>query len=102
VAVVGAEEAAPIFAHVPLLQRLTGLIYFPITPSFPLLGPLGMLGYLPAKFRIRFLEPVRTDDMGDEPWEDKGLVQTVAHDIRATIQEELFDMLGERDSVWFG
>jgi 1-acyl-sn-glycerol-3-phosphate acyltransferase len=102
VALVGAEEAAPIFAQVPLLQRLTGLIYFPITPTFPHLGLLGMLGYLPAKFKIRFLPPIRTDDMGDEPWEDKSLVQTVAHDIRATIQEELFDMLGERKSVWFG
>lgn len=102
VALVGAEEAAPIFAQVPLLQRLTGLIYFPITPTFPLLGPFGMLGYLPAKFKIRFLPPVRTDDMGDEPWEDKSLVQTVAHDIRATIQDELFDMLGKRESVWFG
>jgi hypothetical protein len=40
--------------------------------------------------------------MGDEPWDDKGLVQTVAHDIRATIQDELYDMLGERRSVWFG
>jgi 1-acyl-sn-glycerol-3-phosphate acyltransferase len=102
VAVVGAEEAAPIFAQIPLLQRLTGLIYFPITPTFPHLGLFGMLGYLPAKFKIRFLPPVRTDDMGDAPWEDKGLVQTVAHDIRATIQEELFDMLGKRESVWFG
>jgi 1-acyl-sn-glycerol-3-phosphate acyltransferase len=102
VALVGAEEAAPIFAQVPLLQKLTGLIYFPITPTFPALGPLGMLGYLPAKFKIRFLPPVRTDDMGDEPWEDKSLVQTVAHDIRATIQEELLDMVGERKSVWFG
>jgi 1-acyl-sn-glycerol-3-phosphate acyltransferase len=102
VAVVGAEEAMPIFAHVPLLQRLTGLIYFPITPTFPHLGPLAMLAYLPAKFTIRFLPPVRTDDMGDEPWEDKGLVQTVAHDIRALIQSELFDMLGERKSVWLG
>jgi 1-acyl-sn-glycerol-3-phosphate acyltransferase len=102
IALVGAEEAAPIFAQVPLLQRLTGLIYFPITPTFPHFGPLGMLGYLPAKFKIRFLPPVRTDDMGDEPWEDKSLVQTVAHDIRATIQDELFDMLGERESVWFG
>ena len=37
-----------------------------------------MLGYLPAKFKIRFLPPVPTDDMGDEPWEDKALVQTVA------------------------
>jgi hypothetical protein len=29
-------------------------------------------------------------------------VQTVAHDIRATIQDELIEMLGERRSVWFG
>jgi len=34
--------------------------------------------------------------------EDKALVQTVAHDIRATIQENLWDMLGKRRSVWFG
>jgi 1-acyl-sn-glycerol-3-phosphate acyltransferase len=106
VAVVGAEEAQPIFAHVPLLQRLTGLIYFPITPTFPQLGPLGMLGYLPAKFIIRFLPPVPTDDLGpthhDSPWEDKALVQTVAHDIRASIQNELHGMLAERESVWLG
>src|SRR5207247_1399416 len=86
VAVVGAEEAAPIFAHVPLLQRLTGLLYFPITPTFPHFGLLGMLGYLPAKFRIRFLEPIPTDALGDEPWNDKGLVQTVADEVRGRIQ----------------
>jgi 1-acyl-sn-glycerol-3-phosphate acyltransferase len=102
VAVVGAEEAAPIFAHVTALQRLTGLLYFPITPTFPHFGLLGMLGYLPAKFLIRFLPPVRTDRMGEAPWEDRGLVQTVADDIRAQIQEELFDMVGRRRSVWFG
>ncbi len=100
VAVVGAEEAAPIFAHVGALQKLTGLVYLPITPAFPALGVAGMLGYLPAKFRIRFLEPVRTDGMGDEPWQDKALVQTVSEDIRATIQEALYDVLGERRSVW--
>ena len=61
-----------------------------------------MFGYLPAKFKIRFLEPIRTDDLGDAPWEDKGLVQTVAHDVRATIQDELIEMLAERRSVWFG
>jgi 1-acyl-sn-glycerol-3-phosphate acyltransferase len=100
VAVVGAEEAQPIFAHVPFLNRLTGLLYFPITPTFPHFGLAGMLTYLPAKFHIRFLPPVRTDDMGDEPWQDKGHVQTVAEDIRATIQDELFDMVGRRESVW--
>lgn len=102
VAVVGAEEASPIFAHVPALQRLTGLLYFPITPTFPHFGLLGMFGYLPAKFRIRFLPPVATDDLGDEPWEDQSLVQTIAADVRATIQNELLDMVGKRRSVWFG
>jgi 1-acyl-sn-glycerol-3-phosphate acyltransferase len=102
VAVVGAEEAAPIFAHIRLLQRLTGFLYFPITPTFPHFGVLGMLGYLPAKFRIRFLPPVRTDDMGEAPWEDRALVQTVADEVRASIQEELLEMVGERRSVWLG
>jgi 1-acyl-sn-glycerol-3-phosphate acyltransferase len=103
VAVVGAEEAQPIFAHVSALQKLTGLIYFPITPTFPHFGLLGSLGYLPAKFKIRFLTPVPTDDLGvDEPWEDQAIVQTLANDIRATIQDELLDMLGKRRSVWFG
>lgn len=102
IAVVGAEEAAPIFAQLPLLQRLTGLAYFPITPTFPHFGLAGMLGYLPAKFHIRFLEPIATDQWGDAPWEDRGLVQTVADEVRERIQEELYDMLAHRRSVWFG
>jgi 1-acyl-sn-glycerol-3-phosphate acyltransferase len=100
VCVVGAEEAAPVFAHVGLMKRLTGLLYFPITPTFPHLGLLGMLGYLPAKFKIRFLEPVPFDEEGLQ--DDKALVQTLAHDIRARIQESLWDMLAARKSVWFG
>lgn len=96
IALVGAEEAMPVFAHLNPLAKLTGLIYAPLSPLLP------PTMYLPAKFFIRFLPPVRTDRMGDEPWEDKGLVQTVAHDIRATIQEALFDMLGARRSVWLG
>jgi 1-acyl-sn-glycerol-3-phosphate acyltransferase len=101
VCVVGAEEAAPIFAQVGLMKRLTGLLYFPVTPTFPWLGPLGMLGYLPAKFKIRFLEPIDTRELGADP-ADRGLVQTVAQEIRARIQENLHDMLATRKSVWFG
>src|ERR687890_1594331 len=85
VCVVGAEEAMPVFAHVGLLQRLTGLLYVPLTPTFPHGGLLGMAGYLPAKFKIRFLPPVPTHELGDAPWEDKGLVQTVAHEVRTRI-----------------
>ena len=100
IAVVGAEEAAPIFAHVGLMQRLTGFLYFPITPTFPHFGLLGMAGYLPAKFKLRFLEPIHFDEEGMH--EDKALVQTVAHEVRARIQENVWDMLSKRKSVWFG
>jgi 1-acyl-sn-glycerol-3-phosphate acyltransferase len=102
VCVVGAEEAAPIFAHVGPLKRLTGLLYFPLTPTFPWMGPLGMLGYLPAKFRIRFLEPIDTDRLGPGAESDRSLVQTISHEVRARIQENLHDMVGRRKSVWFG
>jgi len=100
VCVVGAEEAAPIFAHLTPLAKLTGLTYFPITPTFPHFGLLGMLGYLPAKFRIRFLEPFHFDAEGLN--EDKALVQTVAQEIRARIQENVWEMVKKRKSVWFG
>jgi 1-acyl-sn-glycerol-3-phosphate acyltransferase len=102
IALIGAEEAAPIFAHLTALQKLTGLLYVPLTPTFPHGGLLGMAGYLPAKFKIRFLPPVRTDELDERSWEDKGLVQTVAHEIRAIIQENLIEMVGQRKSVWFG
>jgi 1-acyl-sn-glycerol-3-phosphate acyltransferase len=101
VAIVGAEEAMPVFAQLNPLKRLTGLIYFPITPTFPHLGLLGGLVYLPSKFRIRFLEPIPTDQWGDEPWEDRALVQEVAEEVRARIQDELYDMLAKRRSIWF-
>ncbi len=101
VAVLGAEEAMPIFAHVGALQRLTKLIYFPVTPLFPHFGLLGT-AYLPAKFRIRFLEPIPTDQWGERPWDDKGLVQTVAEEIRGRIQDELVDLVSARRSVWLG
>jgi 1-acyl-sn-glycerol-3-phosphate acyltransferase len=101
IALVGAEEAMPTFARSRLLKRLTGLIYFPVTPTFPALGLLGILAFLPAKFHIRFLAPIPTDGLGAEPWEDAALVQTLAEEVRARIQEELYDMLAERRSVWY-
>jgi len=91
-AVLGTEEAQPIFAHVSLLRRLTGLPRLPITPAF----------YLPAKLRVRFLDPVSTEDFGEEPWNDPALMQTLTADIRALVQENLLEMVAERGSVWLG
>jgi 1-acyl-sn-glycerol-3-phosphate acyltransferase len=102
VAVIGAEEAMPIFAHVPLLQRLTGLIYFPVNHAFPQFGLAAALMYLPAKFTIRFLEPVDLSRYGPEDADDVALVQRLAERIRLHIQEELDDLVLARRSVWFG
>jgi 1-acyl-sn-glycerol-3-phosphate acyltransferase len=100
VCVVGAEEAQPIFAQLGLLKRLTGLLYVPLTPSFPHLGPLAVFAYLPAKLKLRFLEPIHFEEEGMH--EDKALVQSTAHEVRARIQENLFEMVAQRKSVWFG
>jgi 1-acyl-sn-glycerol-3-phosphate acyltransferase len=101
-AVMGAEEAMPIFAHVPLLERLTGLIYFPINHAFPQFGLAAGLMYLPAKFRIRFLEPIDLAGYAPEDADDIALVGRLSERIRLRIQEELDDLVLARRSVWFG
>ena len=85
VAVVGTEEVQPIIAHVSLLRRVTRLPRISITPTFPLIGPLGLMVYLPATVRIRFLEPVDPADFGGEG-DDPAWMQTLGADIRALIQ----------------
>jgi 1-acyl-sn-glycerol-3-phosphate acyltransferase len=102
VAVVGAEEAMPIFAHIRPLQRLTGLIYFPVNHAFPWAGLAAGAMYLPAKFKIRFLEPVSLDEYGPEGAEDLALVQSIAERIRGQIQREVDRLVAGRKSVWFG
>jgi 1-acyl-sn-glycerol-3-phosphate acyltransferase len=102
VAVVGAEEAMPIFAHVPALQRLTGLIYFPINHAFPHFGAAAGLMYLPAKFKLRFLEPIHLDEYGPDDANDLELVQSLGEQIRERIQREVDRITSERESIWFG
>jgi 1-acyl-sn-glycerol-3-phosphate acyltransferase len=102
VALIGAEEAMPIFGHVPLLGRLTGLLYFPVNHAFPHFGLAAAVMYLPAKFKIRFMEPVNLSGYGPDDADDVALVQRLTERIRRHIQEELEDLLLARQSVWFG
>jgi 1-acyl-sn-glycerol-3-phosphate acyltransferase len=102
IAVVGAEEAMPIFAHLRPLQRISGLIYFPLNHAFPHFGLAAGLMYLPAKFKIEFLEPIDMSEYDPEVADDAGVVQAISEDIRARIQARLERMLAGRDSVWFG
>jgi 1-acyl-sn-glycerol-3-phosphate acyltransferase len=102
IAVVGAEEAMPIFAHLRPLQRISGLIYFPLNHAFPHFGLAAGLMYLPAKFKIEFLEPIDMSEYDPEVADDAGVVQAISEDLRARIQARLERMLARRDSVWFG
>ena len=102
IAVVGAEEAMPIFAHMRSVQRLTGLVYAPLNHAFPWFGPLAGGMYLPAKFKIRFLEPIDMSAYPLDVMDDAAEIQMISERIRAGIAAELEQMLDERESVWLG
>ncbi|MDZ5622689.1 lysophospholipid acyltransferase family protein [Nocardioides sp. HM23] len=97
--VVGAEEIYPLVGNVPALARLLGVPYIPITPLFPLLGPLGLVP-LPSKWLLEFGEPIRTDEYDEGAAEDPMLVFNVTDQVRETIQQTLYSLLMQRESVF--
>lgn len=98
--IVGAEEIYPLVGNMASLARLVGVPYIPVTPFFPLLGPLGMIP-LPSKWLIEFGEPIRTDDFPDGAADDPMLVFNVTDQVRETIQQTLYTLLMQRRSVFF-
>ena len=97
--VVGAEEIYPLVGNIPALARLLGIPYVPITPLFPWLGPLGLVP-LPSKWLMEFGEPIRTDEYDAGAADDPMLVFNVTDQVRETIQQSLYALLVERESVW--
>ncbi len=103
IAVVGAEESMPTLVNIPRLARLLGTPYFPITANQLLFGPvLGLVAYLPAKFKLKVLDPVSFDLAPDQPRYSKSRIMEEAERIRQEIQTALYDMLRARTSVWRG
>ncbi len=100
VSIVGAEEIYPLVGNVPSLARLLGLPYLPITPFFPLLGPLGLIP-LPSKWIIEFGEPIRTDAYEPEAADDPMLLFNVTDQVRETIQQTLYNLLVDRGNAFF-
>jgi 1-acyl-sn-glycerol-3-phosphate acyltransferase len=101
VAVVGSEEIYPKLADLPAVARLIGAPYFPVTPTFPLLGPLGAVP-LPSKWLIEFGEPISTADLGPDAADDPMLVFNLADQVRETIQLTLYRLLGRRRGAFRG
>jgi 1-acyl-sn-glycerol-3-phosphate acyltransferase len=94
VAIVGAEEIYPMLADIKPLARLLKLPYFPVTPTFPWLGPLGLVP-LPSKWLIEFCPPVPTAHLTDSA-DDPLVVFNLADQVRETIQQTLYSLLERR------
>jgi len=95
VAIVGAEETHPVVAKLTRLAKPLGLPYIPITPTFPLLGPLGLLP-VPAKWSIHIGRPIVPEwHVGKEPLE-------TAKQVKQQIEEMIADLLLGRRSIVFG
>jgi 1-acyl-sn-glycerol-3-phosphate acyltransferase len=98
--VVGAEEIYPMLGNSRTLARVLGVPYFPLTPTFPWLGPLGTIP-LPTKWTIQFGEPIPTDGYPAEAAEDPMLVFNLTDQVRERIQHTLYELLVQRRSVFF-
>jgi 1-acyl-sn-glycerol-3-phosphate acyltransferase len=99
VAIVGSEEIYPKIADARPLARLTGAPFFPITPTFPLLGPLGVIP-LPSKWRIEFCEPIDTSSYGPDATRDRALVFELSERVRDVIQAKVYENLVKRGSAF--
>jgi 1-acyl-sn-glycerol-3-phosphate acyltransferase len=100
VAIIGAEEIYPMIGNSKTLARVLGLPYFPITPTLPWLGPLGLIP-LPTKWLIEFGEPIDLSRFGPEAADDPALVIELTDEVRDTIQQMLYRNLIGRRSIFF-
>ncbi len=98
-AIVGSEEIHPMLGNAKTLARILGLPYFPLTPTFPWLGPLGLIP-LPSKWYIEFGEPIETASYGPDAADDPMLVFELTDRVREQIQGSLYRLLMQRRSVW--
>lgn len=95
-AVVGAEESYPGLYNIKSIAKLTGFPYFPITPTWPLLGPLGLIP-LPTRIRIYFDDPITFDGDPDDP--DEKLTHNVEI-VRSTIGKMIQFGLEKRENIF--
>ena len=101
VAIVGGEETNPMLLRLETLAKPLGVPYVPVTPTFPLLGPLGLLP-APTKWKMVFGEPISVAEHGAEAENDEILVARISERVRGAIQDMLDAALRERKSVLFG
>ncbi|HEX7501640.1 MAG TPA: lysophospholipid acyltransferase family protein [Polyangia bacterium] len=101
VAIVGAEETHPVLARLTRIAAPLGLPYIPITPTFPLLGPLGLLP-VPTKWSIKIGEPIMFPPVGTNEENKKEENLEMAEMVRSKLDHMIAELLAARRSVLFG
>lgn len=99
VAVVGAEEIYPMIGQVGPLARVLGMPFFPLTPFWPWLGPLG-LAPLPSKWVIEIGPPIQLESYGPRAAANPALVARLSDHVRQAIQHMLLARLAQRRSIF--
>ncbi|WP_420880974.1 lysophospholipid acyltransferase family protein [Rhodococcus sp. (in: high G+C Gram-positive bacteria)] len=99
--IVGSEEIYPKIGDIAPLARLLNMPYFPVTPLFPHLGPLGLVP-LPSKWYIEFGTPIPTDTYDAAEADDPMVLFEVTDHVREIIQQTLYRLLAQRRNVFMG
>ena len=98
-AFVGPEEIHPIIAKDRIISQMVGIPYFPITWTFPWLGPFGTIT-LPSKWSIHILPPIDFSNYGSGADKDRVLVRRLSKEVRNMIQDTLYEQIEKRQGVW--
>ena len=100
VAIIGSEETHPVMGNLSTVAKTLNLPYFPVTPLFPLLGPLGLLP-LPSKWTIIFGEAlsIKIEDM--EAATDRMAINRLSTEVKSHIQKMIDVEIGQRGSRWW-
>ena len=98
VGLVGPEEAHPVLFKSHRVARRVGLPFLPVTPTFPLLGPLGGIP-MPTKWVMVFGEPITPPSLTD-PAAEALVVSQANAALRERIQALVDIGLDRRESVW--
>lgn len=99
VAVIGCEEIYPAISELKPLAKALGVPYLPVTPFFPLFGPLGMLP-LPCKVTLRFGAPIRFDEIDSNNISEAKILEMVDK-VKQSLQSELTIGLEKRQDMIF-
>ena len=99
ISIVGSEEIHPMLYNIASLAKLLGQPYVPITPTLPLLGPLGAVP-LPSNWVIEFHEPIVQKTHRPQDADDAGKVLRLSDQVRDIIQAGVYRNLERRGSVF--